>query len=95
MTKISRRKALQQLAAVGGALMWPRVITGQGGPITVAGQPVEIAVWSLSPITVRIQMRPIVNGATGSVAFTGALADPDGGTQRARSRVASGVNRVR
>ena len=40
----------------------PAIIRGQSSPITVAGKPVEIAIAPISRSTVRISVRPIVNG---------------------------------
>ena len=60
---ISRRDAVKQLAASSASLMaFAGVIRG-AEDIVVAGQPVEIAVWSLSRSTVRITVRPITVGS--------------------------------
>ncbi len=60
---VSRRKALRRLAAAGvGVALAPIVIRGQARVITVAGRPVEIAIVPVSRATVRISVRPIVNG---------------------------------
>jgi hypothetical protein len=56
---ISRRDALKHLAASGAGMMFAGVIRSGGADIIVAGQPVEIAVWSLSRVTVRITVRPL------------------------------------
>ncbi len=57
----SRRNALKHLAAAGvGAALHPVVIRGQSAPIRVAGMPVEIAVASISPVTVRVTVSAIV-----------------------------------
>ena len=61
--QLTRRQLLQQLGATAGAAMVPLgVIRGQEAPIMVAGKPVEIAVFSVSPDTVRITVRPIEAG---------------------------------
>jgi hypothetical protein len=60
--RISRRHAVRHLAcAAAGALVAPAVLRGQSSPIIVAGQPVEIAVASIGPSTVRITVVPIAN----------------------------------
>ena len=92
---INRRTALKRLGATGAALLWPRVIRGQAGSIVVAGQPVEIAVWSLAPTTARITVRPLQNGAPAPIAYTGALAQEQAGDARARAREAAQATRVR
>ena len=51
----SRRDVLKQIGFAGaGAILAPAVIRGQNSPIRIAGMPVEIAVASVSPTTVRI-----------------------------------------
>jgi alpha-glucosidase/alpha-D-xyloside xylohydrolase len=67
---ITRR---EWLTAVGGAALAPVVLRGQSGPITIAGQPVEIVVTPISRSTVRVTIRPIVNGAAQNVVNRGAL----------------------
>jgi alpha-glucosidase len=91
---ISRRKALQQLAAAGSAVMWPKVIRGQSAEIVVAGQPVEIAVWSLSPVTARITIRQIQDGAPAAIPLTGALVNEQLGDARATARDSARLTRV-
>src|SRR5687767_1909370 len=69
---VSRRRALKDLAAAGAAAAFsPMVIRGQSAPIRVAGMPVEIAVASISPVTVRITVTAIVGA--GGVPEDGAL----------------------
>src|SRR5687768_9271714 len=91
---ISRRKALQQLAAAGSAVMWPKVIRGQTAEIVIAGQPVEIAVWSLSPVTARITIRQIQDGALAPIPLTGALVTEQLGASRATARDSARLLRV-
>ena len=68
----SRRNALKHLAAAGAAAAFrPVIIRGQSSPIRVAGMPVEIAVASISPVTVRITVAAIAG--TGGVPDDGAL----------------------
>ena len=63
-----------------------RVIRGQDRPIVIAGQPVEIAV-SLSPTTVRITVRQLINGDSLPIPATGALVE---GRQQPGRRRAGG-----
>ena len=65
------------------------VLRGQRAPITVAGRPVEIAVMPIGPATVRITIRPIVNGKPQPVVNRGAL------VAAAEQRVTSGELTVR
>jgi alpha-glucosidase (family GH31 glycosyl hydrolase) len=93
---LSRRVALKRLAAAAsGALLWPQIIRGQSNDIAVAGKPVEIAIWSLSPTTVRISVRPIQDNRPVEIANTGALVQPQLGEQRTRQRSASALSRIR
>src|SRR5262245_46361614 len=71
-TRPSRRNALKHLAAAGAAAaVGPIVIRGQSAPIRIAGMPVEIAVASISPVTVRVTVSAIAG--TGGVPDDGAL----------------------
>ena len=57
----SRREALKNLGAAGaGVVLAGGIIRGQAAPIRLAGMPVEIAVASISPTTVRITAAAIV-----------------------------------
>ena len=53
----------------------PVIIRGQSSPIMVAGKPVEISVATISRSTVRISVRPIVNGKPQAIVNRGALVD--------------------
>ena len=60
---VTRREALSRLAVAGaGTVLAPSIIRGQASPIIVGGRPVEIVVRPLGAFTVRISVRPIVNG---------------------------------
>src|ERR1039457_1585035 len=75
---LTRREAIKQIAAASaGALVAPALLRGQGADIIIAGQPVTIAVSSVSPATVRITALPIVDGKPAPVPLTGALADAE------------------
>jgi alpha-glucosidase/alpha-D-xyloside xylohydrolase len=93
---VSRRDALKHLGAAGaGFVIAGGVIRGQATDIVIAGKPVEIAVSSVSASTVRITVRPILNGAPSPVAVTGALVKNEFGASIARGRTAAAVARVR
>src|SRR6187200_3332529 len=93
---ITRRAALKQISAAGAGVLVSRgVIRGQGGDIVVGGQPVEIAVDSLSPSTVRISVLPIV-GSTPTVApQDGGLAEPSAAKPVAAARASTQFKPVR
>ena len=57
---VSRRAVLKQLGSAGaGIVLAPAVLRGHSAPITIAGQPVEIAIASISAKTVRITVGPV------------------------------------
>jgi len=92
---VSRRDALKQLGVAGAGLMLGgKIIRGRAGAITIAGQPVEIAVASLSDSTVRITIRPVQGDATVPLPVTGALASDAPAKSVAGGRDASAVARV-
>jgi alpha-glucosidase (family GH31 glycosyl hydrolase) len=92
---LTRRQLLQQLGATAGAAMLPvGIIRGQEAPIMVAGKPVEIAVFSLSPATVRITVRPLEAGAAQPIPYTGALVSDEFGRALGRSRTPAGVKSI-
>jgi hypothetical protein len=77
---LTRRDALRQLGAAGAAAAGvaavpevARTITHAAAEITVAGQPAEISVASISATTVRITIHPVIDGRPAPVADTGAL----------------------
>jgi hypothetical protein len=60
---VSRREVLKRIGkATAGIALTGGVIRGQGTDIVVAGKPVEIAVASVSPTTVRISVLQIEGG---------------------------------
>jgi alpha-glucosidase/alpha-D-xyloside xylohydrolase len=84
----SRRAALRQIAAAGvGAAVAPVTIRGQSSPIRIAGMPVELAIASVSPVTVRITVAPVVG--TGGVPDDGALVRAADAPPIARRRAAT------
>ncbi len=94
---VSRRDALKQLgaAAAGVGLMRGGSGRASGRDIVIGGHPSEIAVATVSPATVRITVRPIVDGHSTGVPLTGALVREDLGTRAASGRSVAAVSRVR
>jgi alpha-glucosidase len=96
MSDISRREALARMGVAGSALLFPGIIRGaDAAPITIAGKPVEIEVWSVSPITVRITVRPVDTGTPTEIPYTGAIEAMQPATSRARGRDGARVASVR
>ena len=92
----SRRDALKHLGALGvGVLFAGRIRGTETAEIIVAGKPVEVSIWSLSPSTVRIVVAPIVDGTRADVPATGALAQPESGSPRTHATDAAPLNHVR
>lgn len=93
---LTRRELLQQLGATAGAALLPvGIIRGQEAPIMVGGKPVEIAVFSVSPDTVRVTVRPIDTGTPEAIPYTGALVSDEFGTATRRGRTPTAVRSVR
>ncbi|MEO7042219.1 MAG: TIM-barrel domain-containing protein [Gemmatimonadaceae bacterium] len=99
---VSRRDAIKRLATITAGFALTGDI-GHGGltirrnasDITIAGQPVEITVLSVSPQTVRLTIRPILNGQATPVPITGELVSHDLGTVSRRGRGVQQLVRVR
>ena len=88
-TRVTRREAVKTLTAAGAGLAFgSTVIRGQDGDITIGGFPVEIAISSISPSTVRIRLLPIDNGKPVPVPDTGGVAQPSAGKGLASARAA-------
>jgi alpha-glucosidase/alpha-D-xyloside xylohydrolase len=95
--RVSRRRAIRDLGLASAGLTLTGGILRSQTPagLIVAGQPCEVAVFSISPDTVRITVRPLRDGAAAAIAATGHLAEPESGTRIAQSRGGAAVNRVR
>lgn len=63
--------------------------------IIVAKQPAEVSVFSVSPVTVRITLRPLIGGSPAPIPLTGALAQEEFGTPLTRTRTATDLARVK
>lgn len=76
----TRREVLKRIAAAGaGCAVSPCVVWGQDSSITVAGRPVQIAIASVSPSTVRVSVQPLIGGAAQPVMNKGALVEAASG----------------
>jgi alpha-glucosidase/alpha-D-xyloside xylohydrolase len=75
--------------------MFAGLFRGNEADILLAGQPVEIAISSVSAATVRITVRPLSGGAPTAVPITGALVNEEFGKAVARARDARALSRVR
>jgi alpha-glucosidase/alpha-D-xyloside xylohydrolase len=92
---ISRRDALKHLGAAGAGLaLGGSILRGRFQDIVVAGHPVELAVATLSPSTVRLTLLPLEGGQAQPVPFTGALVEDDPGDTLARGRDGAALDRV-
>ena len=90
--RLSRRDLLKQLGSAGaGVVLAGGVFRGQGAPILVAGQAVEIHVGSVSPSTVRITIVP--QGR--SVADDGALVSAASGRTLAKQATKEASKAIR
>src|SRR6185503_2727004 len=58
MPRITRRQAIQGLGAASAAVLLRIDTDAQGQPLIVAGQPVELRIASISPVTVRVSVLP-------------------------------------
>src|SRR5215475_14265935 len=79
----SRREALKRAGAM---IVGARVLRLEAPAVSIAGEPVEITVASLSPVTARITIRPIRDGRTTDVPVTGELVSQTAGHVEARQR---------
>jgi alpha-glucosidase len=87
----TRREALKHAGAI---IVGARVLRLEAPAITIAGEPVEITVASLSAVTARITIRPLRSGQPADVPLTGELVSPTIGHVEVRSQSAAGVARV-
>ncbi len=82
---MTRRQALRNVAAGAGGLLAAQPATAQT-ELRIAGRPVEIALTSISPLTVRLAIQPVENGQPQPIASDGALVKEDWGAPAARLR---------
>jgi len=93
---VSRREVLKRIGkATAGLALTGGVIRGQSTDIVVAGKPVEIAVASVSPTTVRITVLPIEGGQPTALPDTLTVVNEGQGRAVGRGRTAASLNSVR
>ena len=96
MKQPTRRDVLKQLGIAGaGIALTPTVIRGQGADLMVGGQPVEIAVSSLSAATVRITLQAIAGGQPAAIPDDGTLVQGEWGKSIARARTGAPLASVK
>jgi alpha-glucosidase (family GH31 glycosyl hydrolase) len=95
--RVSRRRAIRDLGlASAGLTLASGILRSQTqAGLIVAGQPCEVAVFSISPDTVRITVRPLRDGVAVPIAATGHLAQPESGKLMAQSRGGAALSRMR
>ena len=70
----TRRDAIKQLGASVASLTIPTfILRSRAEPLVIAGQPAELAVSAVSPVTVRLTMRAAGGSQPQEIPFTGAL----------------------
>jgi alpha-glucosidase (family GH31 glycosyl hydrolase) len=85
MRRISRRETLKRFGSAGaGILLGSQIGTAQNSTIKVIGRPVEIALSSVSPHTVRISITAIENGTRQSIPHDGSLLQQEWAPPHAR-----------
>src|SRR5262249_32842152 len=87
----SRREALKRAGAI---IVGARVLRLEAPAITIAGEPVQITVASLSAVTARITIKPIRGETPTDVPITGELVSSSIGTVATRSQTATSLARV-
>ena len=91
---VDRRDALKRIGAGAAALALPSfVLRSSAGQLVVAGQPAELSISAVSPVTVRLTVRAI--GAQQTIPFTGALAQDEFGPVAAHGSDPSAFARAR
>jgi alpha-glucosidase (family GH31 glycosyl hydrolase) len=94
--KQSRRDALKSIGYAGVVtLLKPPSLTAQDAAIRIAGQPVEIAISQVSPLTVRISLAPIVDNQTQAIKNDGSLVQDSWAPPLARLRTLTAEKSVR
>ncbi|HEX4947017.1 MAG TPA: glycoside hydrolase, partial [Blastocatellia bacterium] len=82
---LSRREALKTIGSASAvAFTQPATLLAQHTALEIAGKPVELAVSSVSPDTVRLSIAPLVNGQPQPIPNDGSLVQPGWGKPLAR-----------
>ena len=75
MRRIPRREVLKSFGSAGaGVLLGSRTTRAQDATIRITGRPVEIALSSVSPQTVRLSIVPVEGGKPQAIPYDGSLA---------------------
>ena len=92
----TRRDAIKQLGAGAAALTIPNfILRPRAEPLVVAGQPAELSISAVSPVTVRLTLRATGGGQPQTIPFTGALVSDEFSPPAARGSDTSAFSRVR
>ena len=91
----TRRDAIKQLGAGAAALTIPNFILRRAEPLIVAGQPAELSVSPVSPVTVRLTLRATGGAQPQAIPFTGALVRDEFAPAAAQSSDTAALSRVR
>src|SRR6516225_4465148 len=95
-SSITRREVLKNVAAAGStALLKPLIRLTEEPAIRIAGRPVEIALRSISPVTVRITVAPLENNQSQPILSDGALVRETWGKPVASLRTLTGPYAVK
>jgi len=95
-SSITRREVLKNVAAAGSsALLRPLIALTEEPAIRIAGRPVEIALRSISPVTIRITVAPLENNQSQPILSDGALVRETWGKPAASLRTLAGPYAVK
>lgn len=96
MQRISRRETLKNIGTAGaGIVLGSRTSAAQNSAIQITGHPVEIALSSVSPQTVRISIAAIENGKPQAIPHDGSLVQKEWAPVHARLTTLSRTQIVR
>src|SRR5262245_51005223 len=94
--KQSRREAIKSIGCAGVVtLLKPQSLTAQDAAVRIAGQPVEIAISTVSPQTARISLTPIVENKAQPINNDGSLVQQSWSPPVARIRTLAAARTVR
>src|SRR4051812_11900556 len=92
----SRRDAIKQFGAGAAALAVPSFILRTAAePLVIAGEPAELAISMVSPVTVRLTMRSVDGAQPQAIPFTGALVRDEFSPAIAHGSDTLAISRVR
>src|SRR4029079_11215163 len=92
----TRRDAIKQLGAGAAALTIRNfILRPRAEPLVVAGQPAELSISAVSPVTVRLTLRATGGAQPQAIPFTGALVRDEFSPPAAQSSDTAALSRVR